>query len=157
MLDIIFKGFSEKLKNKYPELTFGITDEIEKSDLNLDCCICEVTEFLEENSKRVSVVLSIYIIVAKKQNDFSNFIVKVLDIKEMLQEINVNNYFNSEKLKIEFGQAKSVETRESLRMARISGSFDITKLATNFRNQIASGVEYIPMQELFINNKEVIE
>ena len=154
MFDLIFEKFEKDLLKDYPDYSFYITDEMEEEDFAINTVICEIGAINVVNSKNYSAQLSFYITKPKIQDDLGNFIVQTLDIMRKIQNLDRNKTFHSKKLTMEYGELRSKEVRETFRVCRITGEFEITNPVENI---MESKEEYKPLTRLFINKKEVKE
>jgi len=66
--------------------------------------------------------------------------------------LDINRTFYSDKLAIEFGELKAKEVKDTFRVSRISGQFNITRPVENILEQRETY-----MRRLFVDKKEVID
>ena len=151
MFDVVFKKFKEKLKKDYPDYEFYITDDLEAEDFVINSVICEISNITINNAKHYNATLNFYIIKPKVQDDLGNFILQALDIQKKIQDLDDNRrIFFSEKMSLQFGELKSVEAKETLRICLITGTFD-----TSFpiKYAIDNMKEYSPAKNIYLSKR----
>ena len=144
MIELLLKKFEKSLAKDYPDYTFFITEEMQEEDFIRNSVICEISGITVLNSKNYTINLNFYITKPKIQDDLGQFIVQTLDIQ--------NKTFYSDKLAIEFGELKAKEVKDTFRVSRISGQFNVTRPVENILEQ-----KEIYMKKLFVDKKEVID
>lgn len=85
------------------------------------------------------------------QDDLGNFILQALDIQKKIQDLDENRrIFFSEKMNLQFGELKSVEAKETLRICLITGTFD-----TSFpiKYAIDNMKEYSPAKNIYLSKR----
>lgn len=152
MIELLLKKFEKNLAKDYPDYTFFITEEMQEEDFIRNSVICEISGITVLNSKNYTINLNFYITKPKIQDDLGQFIVQTLDIQKKIQELDINRTFYSDKLAIEFGELKAKEVKDTFRVSRISGQFNITRPVENILEQ-----KEIYMRRLFVDKKEVID
>nr|DAT25003.1 MAG TPA: hypothetical protein [Caudoviricetes sp.] len=152
MIELLLKKFEKNLAKDYPDYTFFITEEMQEEDFIRNSVICEISGITVLNSKNYTINLNFYITKPKIQDDLGQFIVQTLDIQKKIQELDINKTFYSDKLAIEFGELKAKEVKDTFRVSRISGQFNITRPVENILKQ-----KEIYMRRLFVDKKEVID
>lgn len=152
MIELLLEKFEKKLAKDYPDYTFFITEEMQAEDFVRNSVVCEIDGITVLNSKNYTINLNFYITKPKIQDDLGQFIVQALDIQKKIQELDVNRTFFSDKLVIEFGELKSKEVKDTFRVSRISGQFNVTRPVENILEQ-----KEIYMKKLFVDKKEVID
>lgn len=152
MIELLLEKFEKNLAKDYPDYTFFITEEMQEEDFIRNSVICEISGITVLNSKNYTINLNFYITKPKIQDDLGQFIVQTLDIQKKIQELDINRTFYSDKLAIEFGELKSKEVKDTFRVSRISGQFNITRPVENILEQ-----KEIYMRRLFVDKKEVID
>ena len=124
----------------------------QEEDFIRNSVICEISGITVLNSKNYTINLNFYITKPKIQDDLGQFIVQTLDIQKKIQELDINKTFYSDKLAIEFGELKAKEVKDTFRVSRISGQFNITRPVENILEQ-----KETYMRRLFVDKKEVID
>lgn len=152
MIELLLKKFEKNLAKDYPDYTFFITEDMQEEDFIRNSVICEISGITVLNSKNYTINLNFYITKPKIQDDLGQFIVQTLDIQKKIQELDINKTFYSDKLAIEFGELKAKEVKDTFRVSRISGQFNITRPVENILKQ-----KEIYMRRLFVDKKEVID
>lgn len=152
MIELLLEKFEKNLAKDYPDYTFFITEEMQEEDFIRNSVICEISGITVLNSKNYTINLNFYITKPKIQDDLGQFIVQTLDIQKKIQELDINRTFYSDKLAIEFGELKAKEVKDTFRVSRISGQFNITRPVENILEQ-----KEIYMRRLFVDKKEVID
>lgn len=152
MIELLLKKFEKSLAKDYPDYTFFITEEMQEEDFIRNSVICEISGITILNSKNYTINLNFYITKPKIQDDLGQFIVQTLDIQKKIQELDINKTFYSDKLLIEFGELKAKEVKDTFRVSRISGQFNITRPVENILEQ-----KETYMRRLFVDKKEVID
>ncbi len=152
MIELLLEKFEKNLSKDYPDYTFFITEEMQEEDFIRNSVICEISGITVLNSKNYTINLNFYITKPKIQDDLGQFIVQTLDIQKKIQELDINRTFYSDKLAIEFGELKAKEVKDTFRVSRISGQFNITRPVENILEQ-----KEIYMRRLFVDKKEVID
>lgn len=152
MIELLLKKFEKNLAKDYPDYTFFITEEMQEEDFIRNSVICEISGITVLNSKNYTINLNFYITKPKIQDDLGQFIVQTLDIQKKIQELDINKTFYSDKLAIEFGELKAKEVKDTFRVSRISGQFNVTRPVENILEQ-----KEIYMRRLFVDKKEVID
>lgn len=152
MFDLILGKLEKSIKKDYPDFNFFITDELEDKDFVRNTVVCEISEIILTNNKHYYAVLNFYITKTKIQDDLGNFILQALDILRKIQNLDENMTFFSRKLSVEFGELRSNDVRDTFRVCRISGQFEITNPVNNILDRKE---EYKPMLRLFVEKKEV--
>ncbi|RRD38815.1 hypothetical protein EII29_09830 [Leptotrichia sp. OH3620_COT-345] len=152
MFDLILLKLEESMKKDYPDFSLFITDEIEDKDFVRNTIVCEISEIILIDNKHYHVILNFYITKPKIQDDLGNFIVQSLDILRKIQNLDENMSFFSRKLSVEFGELRNNDVKDTFRVCRISGQFEITNPVKNILDRKN---EYKPMLRLFTNKKEV--
>lgn len=152
MIELLLEKFEKSLAKDYPDYTFFITEEMQEEDFIRNSVICEISGITVLNSKNYTINLNFYITKPKIQDDLGQFIVQTLDIQKKIQELDINRTFYSDKLAIEFGELKAKEVKDTFRVSRISGQFNITRPVENILKQ-----KEIYMRRLFVDKKEVID
>lgn len=152
MIELLLEKFEKNLAKDYPDYTFFITEEMQAEDFVRNSVVCEIDGITVLNSKNYTINLNFYITKPKIQDDLGQFIVQALDIQKKIQELDVNRTFFSDKLVIEFGELKSKEVKDTFRVSRISGQFNVTRPVENILEQ-----KEIYMKKLFVDKKEVID
>lgn len=152
MIELLLEKFEKSLAKDYPDYTFFITEEMQEEDFIRNSVICEISGITVLNSKNYTINLNFYITKPKIQDDLGQFIVQTLDIQKKIQELDINRTFYSDKLAIEFGELKAKEIKDTFRVSRISGQFNITRPVKNILEQ-----KEIYMRRLFVDKKEVID
>lgn len=152
MIELLLEKFEKSLAKDYPDYTFFITEEMQEEDFIRNSVICEISGITVLNSKNYIINLNFYITKPKIQDDLGQFIVQTLDIQKKIQELDINRTFYSDKLAIEFGELKAKEVKDTFRVSRISGQFNITRPVENILGQ-----KEIYMRRLFVDKKEVID
>ena len=152
MIELLLEKFEKSLAKDYPDYTFFITEEMQEEDFIRNSVICEISGITVLNSKNYTINLNFYITKPKIQDDLGQFIVQTLDIQKKIQELDINRTFYSDKLAIEFGELKAKEVKDTFRVSRISGQFNITRPVENILEQ-----KEIYMRRLFVDKKEVID
>lgn len=152
MIELLLEKFKKNLAKDYPDYTFFITEEMQEEDFIRNSVICEISGITVLNSKNYTINLNFYITKPKIQDDLGQFIVQTLDIQKKIQELDINRTFYSDKLAIEFGELKAKEIKDTFRVSRISGQFNITRPVENILEQ-----KEIYMRRLFVDKKEVID
>ena len=152
MIELLLEKFEKNLAKDYPDYTFFITEEMQEEDFIRNSVICEISGITVLNSKNYTINLNFYITKPKIQDDLGQFIVQTLDIQKKIQELDINRTFYSDKLAIEFGELKAKEVKDTFRVSRISGQFNITRPVKNILEQ-----KEIYMRRLFVDKKEVID
>ena len=125
---------------------------MQEEDFIRNSVICEISGITVLNSKNYTINLNFYITKPKIQDDLGQFIVQTLDIQKKIQELDINRTFYSDKLAIEFGELKAKEVKDTFRVSRISGQFNITRPVENILEQ-----KETYMRRLFVDKKEVID
>ena len=125
---------------------------MQEEDFIRNSVICEISGITVLNSKNYTINLNFYITKPKIQDDLGQFIVQTLDIQKKIQELDINKTFYSDKLAIEFGELKAKEVKDTFRVSRISGQFNVTRPVENILEQ-----KEIYMKKLFVDKKEVID
>lgn len=151
MIELLLEKFEKNLAKDYPDYTFFITEEMQEEDFIRNSVICEISGITVLNSKNYTINLNFYITKPKIQDDLGQFIVQTLDIQKKIQELDINRTFYSDKLAIEFGELKAKEVKDTFRVSRISGQFNITRPVENILEQRETY-----MRRLFVDKKEVI-
>ncbi len=149
MFDVIFKRFEEELKKDYPDYTFYITDDLEVEDFVINSVICEISNITVNNAKHYSATLNFYIIKPKVQDDLGSFILQALDIQKKIQNLDENKkILYTAKMDMQFGELRSKEMKETLRVCLITGVFD-----TSFPIEYVMGKkdEYKPIKHIYLN------
>lgn len=152
MIELLLEKFEKNLAKDYPDYTFFITEEMQEEDFIRNSVICEISGITVLNSKNYTINLNFYITKPKIQDDLGQFIVQTLDIQKKIQELDINKTFYSDKLAIEFGELKAKEVKDTFRVSRISGQFNITRPVENILKQ-----KETYMRRLFVDKKEVID
>lgn len=152
MIELLLEKFEKSLAKDYPDYTFFITEEMQEEDFIRNSVICEISGITILNSKNYTINLNFYITKPKIQDDLGQFIVQTLDIQKKIQELDINRTFYSDKLAIEFGELKAKEVKDTFRVSRISGQFNITRPVENILEQ-----KETYMKRLFVDKKEVID
>ena len=152
MIELLLEKFEKSLAKDYPDYTFFITEEMQEEDFIRNSVICEISGITVLNSKNYTINLNFYITKPKIQDDLGQFIVQTLDIQKKIQELDINKTFYSDKLLIEFGELKAKEVKDTFRVSRISGQFNITRPVENILEQ-----KETYMRRLFVDKKEVID
>ena len=152
MIELLLEKFEKSLAKDYPDYTFFITEEMQEEDFIRNSVICEISGITVLNSKNYTINLNFYITKPKIQDDLGQFIVQTLDIQKKIQELDINRTFYSDKLAIEFGELKAKEVKDTFRVSRISGQFNITRPVENILEQ-----KETYMRRLFVDKKEVID
>ncbi len=152
MIELLLEKFEKNLAKDYPDYTFFITEEMQEEDFIRNSVICEISGITVLNSKNYTINLNFYITKPKIQDDLGQFIVQTLDIQKKIQELDINRTFYSDKLAIEFGELKAKEVKDTFRVSRISGQFNITRPVENILEQ-----KETYMRRLFVDKKEVID
>lgn len=152
MIELLLEKFEKNLAKDYPDYTFFITEEMQEEDFIRNSVICEISGITVLNSKNYTINLNFYITKPKIQDDLGQFIVQTLDIQKKIQELDINRTFYSDKLAIEFGELKAKEVKDTFRVSRISGQFNITRPVENILEQ-----KETYMRKLFVDKKEVID
>lgn len=152
MIELLLEKFEKSLAKDYPDYTFFITEEMQEEDFIRNSVICEISGITILNSKNYTINLNFYITKPKIQDDLGQFIVQTLDIQKKIQELDINRTFYSDKLAIEFGELKAKEVKDTFRVSRISGQFNITRPVENILEQ-----KETYMRRLFVDKKEVID
>lgn len=152
MIELLLEKFEKSLAKDYPDYTFFITEEMQEEDFIRNSVICEISGITVLNSKNYTINLNFYITKPKIQDDLGQFIVQTLDIQKKIQELDINRTFYSDKLAIEFGELKAKEVKDTFRVSRISGQFNITRPVENILEQ-----KEPYMRRLFVDKKEVID
>ena len=152
MIELLLEKFEKNLAKDYPDYTFFITEEMQEEDFIRNSVICEISGITVLNSKNYTINLNFYITKPKIQDDLGQFIVQTLDIQKKIQELDINRTFYSDKLAIEFGELKAKEVKDTFRVSRISGQFNITRPVENILEQ-----KETYMKRLFVDKKEVID
>lgn len=152
MIELLLEKFEKSLAKDYPDYTFFITEEMQEEDFIRNSVICEISGITVLNSKNYTINLNFYITKPKIQDDLGQFIVQTLDIQKKIQELDINRTFYSDKLAIEFGELKAKEVKDTFRVSRISGQFNITRPVENILEQ-----KETYMKRLFVDKKEVID
>jgi hypothetical protein len=152
MIELLLEKFEKNLAKDYPDYTFFITEEMQEEDFIRNSVICEISGITVLNSKNYTINLNFYITKPKIQDDLGQFIVQTLDIQKKIQELDINRTFYSDKLAIEFGELKAKEVKDTFRVSRISGQFNITRPVENILEQRETY-----MRRLFVDKKEVID
>ena len=152
MIELLLEKFEKSLAKDYPDYTFFITEEMQEEDFIRNSVICEISGITVLNSKNYTINLNFYITKPKIQDDLGQFIVQTLDIQKKVQELDINRTFYSDKLAIEFGELKAKEVKDTFRVSRISGQFNVTRPVENILEQ-----KEIYMRRLFVDKKEVID
>lgn len=125
---------------------------MQEEDFIRNSVICEISGITVLNSKNYTINLNFYITKPKIQDDLGQFIVQTLDIQKKIQELDINRTFYSDKLAIEFGELKAKEVKDTFRVSRISGQFNVTRPVENILEQ-----KETYMRRLFVDKKEVID
>lgn len=150
MFDVVFGKFEKDLKQDYPNYEFYITDDLEAEDFVINSVICEIRNITVLNAKHYNVALNFYIIKPKIQDDLGSFILQALDIQKKIQNLDENKkVFFSEKMTLEFGELKSMEAKETLRICLISGVFNTT-FPINY--VIKNKNEYEPLKHIYLRS-----
>jgi hypothetical protein len=152
MIELLLKKFEKNLAKDYPDYTFFITEEMQAEDFVRNSVVCEIDGITVLNSKNYTINLNFYITKPKIQDDLGQFIVQTLDIQKKIQELDINKTFYSDKLAIEFGELKAKEVKDTFRVSRISGQFNMTRPVENILEQKENY-----MRRLFVDKKEVID
>lgn len=152
MIELLLEKLEKNLAKDYPDYTFFITEEMQEEDFIRNSVICEISGITVLNSKNYTINLNFYITKPKIQDDLGQFIVQTLDIQKKIQELDINRTFYSDKLAIEFGELKAKEVKDTFRVSRISGQFNITRPVENILEQ-----KETYMKRLFVDKKEVID
>nr|DAT83343.1 MAG TPA: hypothetical protein [Caudoviricetes sp.] len=152
MIELLLEKLEKNLAKDYPDYTFFITEEMQEEDFIRNSVICEISGITVLNSKNYTINLNFYITKPKIQDDLGQFIVQTLDIQKKIQELDINKTFYSDKLAIEFGELKAKEVKDTFRVSRISGQFNITRPVENILEQ-----KETYMRRLFVDKKEVID
>ncbi len=152
MIELLLEKLEKNLAKDYPDYTFFITEEMQEEDFIRNSVICEISGITVLNSKNYTINLNFYITKPKIQDDLGQFIVQTLDIQKKIQELDINRTFYSDKLAIEFGELKAKEVKDTFRVSRISGQFNITRPVENILEQ-----KETYMRRLFVDKKEVID
>ncbi len=152
MIELLLEKFEKSLAKDYPDYTFFITEEMQEEDFIRNSVICEISGITVLNSKNYTINLNYYITKPKIQDDLGQFIVQTLDIQKKIQELDINRTFYSDKLAIEFGELKAKEVKDTFRVSRISGQFNVTRPVENILEQ-----KETYMRRLFVDKKEVID
>ena len=152
MIELLLEKLEKNLAKDYPDYTFFITEEMQEEDFIRNSVICEISGITVLNSKNYTINLNFYITKPKIQDDLGQFIVQTLDIQKKVQELDINRTFYSDKLLIEFGELKAKEVKDTFRVSRISGQFNITRPVENILEQ-----KETYMRRLFVDKKEVID
>ena len=152
MIELLLEKFEKSLAKDYPDYTFFITEEMQEEDFIRNSVICEISGITILNSKNYTINLNFYITKPKIQDDLGQFIVQTLDIQKKIQELDINRTFYSDKLAIEFGELKAKEVKDTFRVSRISGQFNVTRPVENILEQ-----KETYMKRLFVDKKEVID
>ena len=152
MIELLLEKLEKNLAKDYPDYTFFITEEMQEEDFIRNSVICEISGITVLNSKNYTINLNFYITKPKIQDDLGQFIVQTLDIQKKIQELDINRTFYSDKLAIEFGELKAKEVKDTFRVSRISGQFNVTRPVENILEQ-----KEIYMRRLFVDKKEVID
>ena len=152
MIELLIEKLEKNLAKDYPDYTFFITEEMQEEDFIRNSVICEISGITVLNSKNYTINLNFYITKPKIQDDLGQFIVQTLDIQKKIQELDINRTFYSDKLAIEFGELKAKEVKDTFRVSRISGQFNITRPVENILEQ-----KETYMRRLFVDKKEVID
>ena len=152
MIELLLEKLEKNLAKDYPDYTFFITVEMQEEDFIRNSVICEISGITVLNSKNYTINLNFYITKPKIQDDLGQFIVQTLDIQKKIQELDINKTFYSDKLAIEFGELKAKEVKDTFRVSRISGQFNITRPVENILEQ-----KETYMRRLFVDKKEVID
>jgi hypothetical protein len=152
MIELLLEKFEKSLAKDYPDYTFFITEEMQEEDFIRNSVICEISGITVLNSKNYTINLNFYITKPKIQDDLGQFIVQTLDIQKKIQELDINRTFYSDKLAIEFGELKAKEVKDTFRVSRISGQFNVTRPVENILEQ-----KETYMRRLFVDKKEVID
>lgn len=152
MIELLLEKFEKSLAKDYPDYTFFITEEMQEEDFIRNSVICEISGITVLNNKNYTINLNFYITKPKIQDDLGQFIVQTLDIQKKIQELDINKTFYSDKLAIEFGELKAKEVKDTFRVSRISGQFNVTRPVENILEQ-----KEIYMKKLFVDKKEVID
>ena len=152
MIELLLEKLEKNLAKDYPDYTFFITEEMQEEDFIRNSVICEISGITVLNSKNYTINLNFYITKPKIQDDLGQFIVQTLDIQKKIQELDINRTFYSDKLAIEFGDLKAKEVKDTFRVSRISGQFNITRPVENILEQ-----KETYMRRLFVDKKEVID
>ena len=152
MIELLLEKFEKNLAKDYPDYTFFITEEMQEEDFIRNSVICEISGITVLNSINYTINLNFYITKPKIQDDLGQFIVQTLDIQKKIQELDINRTFYSDKLAIEFGELKAKEVKDTFRVSRISGQFNITRPVENILEQ-----KETYMRRLFVDKKEVID
>lgn len=152
MIELLLEKFEKSLAKDYPDYTFFITEEMQEEDFIRNSVICEISGITVLNSKNYTINLNFYITKPKIQDDLGQFIVQTLDIQKKIQELDINRTFYSDKLAIEFGELKAKEVKDTFRVSRISGQFNVTRPVENILEQ-----KETYMKRLFVDKKEVID
>ena len=130
----------------------SLAKEMQEEDFIRNSVICEISGITVLNSKNYTINLNFYITKPKIQDDLGQFIVQTLDIQKKIQELDINRTFYSDKLAIEFGELKAKEVKDTFRVSRISGQFNVTRPVENILEQ-----KETYMRRLFVDKKEVID
>ena len=152
MIELLLEKLEKNLAKDYPDYTFFITEEMQEEDFIRNSVICEISGITVLNSKNYTINLNFYITKPKIQDDLGQFIVQTLDIQKKIQELDINRTFYSDKLAIEFGELKAKEVKDTFRVSRISGQFNITRPVENILEQ-----KETYLRRLFVDKKEVID
>lgn len=152
MIELLLEKFEKSLAKDYPDYTFFITEEMQAEDFVRNSVVCEIDGITVLNSKNYTINLNFYITKPKIQDDLGQFIVQTLDIQKKIQELDINKTFYSDKLAIEFGELKAKEVKDTFRVSRISGQFNMTRPVENILEQ-----KETYMRRLFVDKKEVID
>ena len=152
MIELLLEKFEKSLAKDYPDYTFFITEEMQEEDFIRNSVICEISGITVLNSKNYTINLNFYITKPKIQDDLGQFIVQTLDIQKKIQDLDINRTFYSDKLAIEFGELKAKEVKDTFRVSRISGQFNVTRPVENILEQ-----KETYMKRLFVDKKEVID
>lgn len=150
MFDVVFQKFEADLKKDYPDYEFFITDDLEAEDFVINSVICEVRNIIVENAKKYKAEMSFYIIKPKIQDNLGSFILESLDIQQKIQDLDENRkIFFCEKLTMQFGELKSQEVKETLRICMINGIFD-TSFPINYT--LKNKDKYEPMRHIYLGS-----
>ena len=148
MFDVVFQKFEEDLKKDYPDYRFYITDDLETEDFVINSVICEISNISISNAKHYTATLNFYIIKPKIQDDLGSFILQALDIQKKIQNLDENRkIFFAQKMDMQFGESRTVEVKDTLRVCLITGVFD----TTNPINYVINNKEkYKPAKNLYL-------
>ena len=150
MFDLVFEKFEKDLKKDYSSYAFFITDDLEAEDFLINSVICEIRNITITNAKKYKAEMNFYIIKPKIQDDLGNFVLECLDIQKKIQNLDENKkIFFCEKMTMQFGELKSQEVKDTLRICMISGNFETSFPITY---ALKNKDEYKPLKHIYLGS-----